>query len=212
MLASLPAFSHPFPRAVPPGPCSWGSPGNVPARLGTRDPTSPCQLRASPCPCLLAPGLALEFRFQLFSPGFSCAQWQQDLGDVPQLLALGMSIPPPSSALLLVPARQSDAPQGAGTRCSASGAQNPCPPRCPCCCSSRACWRSMVENGDLLDTSVPHLSSLCKSRLRRGCSPCPLHCDKASSRGLKPSSDTQDLPARSVDTMISVFVMLNTTT
>lgn len=73
----------------------------------------------------------------------------------------------------------------------------------------------MVENGDLLGTSVPHLSSLCKSRVRRGCSPCPrhpLHCDKASSRGLKPSSDTQDLPARSVDTMISVFVMLNTTT
>lgn len=37
----------------------------------------------------------------------------------------------------------------------------------------------------------------------------PLSCDTASSKGLQPSSDVRDLPGRSVDTMISVFVMLN---
>lgn len=55
-LVSLPAFSQPFPPAVP----GRSSPGNVPARLGSRDPTSPCQLHAYP---ILAPGPALNSDF-----------------------------------------------------------------------------------------------------------------------------------------------------
>lgn len=41
--------------------------------------------------------------------------------------------------------------------------------------------------------------------------PRPVALPAASSLRLKPSSDMQDLPAMSVDTMIIVFVMLNTT-
>lgn len=68
---------------------------------------------------------------------------------------------------------------------------------------------------DLLGTPVPHSPRSPRAGLGEDAPPCPCHPlrrDKGSSKGLQPSSDMQDLPGRSVDTMISVFVMLNSPT
>lgn len=58
-------------------------PGRCPFHGGLWDHMSLCHLHASPCPFPPPLGLALEFTLQIFNPGFSFAQRQQDLGTWP---------------------------------------------------------------------------------------------------------------------------------
>lgn len=56
---------------------------------GTPPPCATSVPHPVPVPSLLAPGLAFEFRLQLFNPGFSFAQGQQDLGRWPTAACTG---------------------------------------------------------------------------------------------------------------------------
>lgn len=193
-----------------------------------------------PIPSLLASGLAFEFRLQLFNPGFSFAQRQQDLGRWSAAACTGRGhhrtpqSPPAGGSL---EERCPSCRQGAASAWHQAGVSHQLPnPVSPTNTSvaagiglaAEACWRTKSCWAPLSCTPpcrrIGHGSAGAGSG--GDASPVPttrFAWDKAwpcqdqwpslqpAGGGLKPSSDMQDLPSMSVDTMITMFVMLNTT-
>lgn len=156
--------------------------------LGPHLPVPPPCLTLSLSPPFSLQDWLLSSDFSFLIQASALPRGSRTWGDGPQLLALGVSITGPPSPLPPGPARRRDAPHTGrvlpvpGVRQgSATSSQTPCLPQRLCGCSAGACCRTTVEDQDLLGTSIPHRSLredrpwLCRSRVRRGCSPCSCH-------------------------------------